>query len=34
MQDAINALIDQVKLGDLTPQEGLDQAKTEIEALL
>ena len=34
MQDAINALIDQVKLGDLTAQEALDRAKTEIEALL
>ena len=34
MQDAINALIDQVKLGDLTPREALDQAKTEIEALV
>ncbi len=34
MQDAINALIDQVKAGDMTAQEALDQAKTEVEALL
>jgi multiple sugar transport system substrate-binding protein len=34
MQDAVNALLDQVKSGDLTPQEALDQAKTEIEALI
>lgn len=34
MQDAVNALMEQVRGGDLTPQEALDQAKTEIEALL
>ncbi|MGH2551375.1 MAG: extracellular solute-binding protein, partial [Thermomicrobiales bacterium] len=34
MQDAVNALMEQVRGGDLTPQEALDQAKTEIESLL
>lgn len=34
MQDAVTAVLDQVKLGELTPQEALDQAKTEIEALI
>jgi multiple sugar transport system substrate-binding protein len=34
LQDAINGLLEQVKLGSLSPQEALDQAKTEIEALL
>jgi ABC-type glycerol-3-phosphate transport system substrate-binding protein len=34
MQDAINALLEQVKLGSMTPQEALDQAKTEVEALI
>lgn len=34
MQDAVNALLEQAKLGTLTPQEALDQAKTEIEALI
>ncbi len=34
MQDAVNRLLEQAKLGELTPQEALDQAKTEIEALL
>ena len=34
MQDAVNKLLDQVKLGQMTPQEALDQAKVEIEALL
>ena len=34
MQDAVNALMEQVRGGDLSPQEALDQAKTEIEALL
>jgi multiple sugar transport system substrate-binding protein len=34
MQDAVNTLLEQAKLGTLTPQEALDQAKTEIEALL
>jgi multiple sugar transport system substrate-binding protein len=34
MQDIINNLLDLVKLGQLTPQEALDQAKAEIEALL
>jgi multiple sugar transport system substrate-binding protein len=34
MQDIVNNLLDQVKLGQLTPQEALDQAKVEIDALL
>jgi multiple sugar transport system substrate-binding protein len=34
MQDAVTAVLDQVKAGDMTPQEALDQAKTDIEALL
>lgn len=34
MQDAVNGLLEQVRGGDLSPQEALDQAKTEIEALL
>jgi hypothetical protein len=34
MQDAVNTLLEQAKLGQLTPQEALDQAKAEIEALL
>jgi len=34
MQDTINALLDKAKLGELTPQEALDQAKVEIEKLL
>jgi multiple sugar transport system substrate-binding protein len=34
MQDAVNLLLEQVKNGSLTPQEALDQAKTEIDALL
>jgi multiple sugar transport system substrate-binding protein len=34
MQDAVNLLLDQVKTGALAPQEALDQAKTEIDALL
>lgn len=34
MQDAVNELLAQVKEGVLTPQEALDQAKEEIEALL
>ena len=34
MQDTVNQLLDKVKLGELTPQEALDQAKTAIEALL
>jgi multiple sugar transport system substrate-binding protein len=34
MQDAVSAVLEQVKLGELTPQEALDQAKTEIEALV
>ncbi len=34
MQDAVNTLLEQAKLGSLTPQEALDQAKVEIEALL
>lgn len=34
MQDAVNKLLEQAKLGQITPQEALDQAKTEIEALI
>ncbi|RLC67733.1 MAG: sugar ABC transporter substrate-binding protein [Chloroflexi bacterium] len=34
MQDIVNQLLDQVKLGQLTPQEALDQAKVQIEELL
>jgi multiple sugar transport system substrate-binding protein len=34
MQDLVNKLLEQAKLGTLTPQAALDQAKTEIEALL
>jgi multiple sugar transport system substrate-binding protein len=34
MQDIVNNLLDQVKLGQLTPQEALDQAKAQIEELL
>jgi multiple sugar transport system substrate-binding protein len=34
MQDSVNKLLEQAKLGTLTPQEALDQAKTEIEALI
>lgn len=34
MQDTLNQLLDQVKLGQLTPQEALDQAKVQIEELL
>jgi|Deesub1362A_J573_1020465.scaffolds.fasta_scaffold01628_8 multiple sugar transport system substrate-binding protein len=34
MQDILNQLLDQVKLGQLTPQEALDLAKVQIEALL
>jgi multiple sugar transport system substrate-binding protein len=34
MQDAVNAAIDLAKLGELSPQEALDQAKAEIEELL
>jgi multiple sugar transport system substrate-binding protein len=34
MQDAVTAVLDQVKAGDMTAQEALDQAKTDIEALL
>jgi ABC-type glycerol-3-phosphate transport system substrate-binding protein len=34
MQDAVNAVITQVLNGELTPQEALDQAKTEIDALI
>jgi multiple sugar transport system substrate-binding protein len=34
MQDAVNLLLEQAKNGSITPQEALDQAKTEIEALL
>ena len=34
MQDAVNLLLEQAKSGSITPQEALDQAKTQIEALL
>jgi multiple sugar transport system substrate-binding protein len=34
MQDAVNALLTQVVDGEMTPQEALDQAKTELDALL
>ncbi len=34
MQDAVNQLLEQVKLGQLTVQEALDQAKAQIEELL
>lgn len=34
MQDAVNDLVQQVLAGDLTSQEALTQAKTEIEGLL
>jgi multiple sugar transport system substrate-binding protein len=34
MQDAVTAVLDQVKAGEMTPQEALDQAKTDIEALV
>lgn len=33
-QDAVNLLLEQAQLGQLTPQQALDQAKIEIEALL
>ncbi|MBL8157190.1 MAG: sugar ABC transporter substrate-binding protein [Anaerolineae bacterium] len=34
MQDAVNALLTQVVDGELTAQEALDQAKTQLDALL
>lgn len=34
MQDAVQAVLDQVKAGQMTPQEALDQAKADIEALM
>lgn len=34
MQDAVNALLEEAKLGQITPQAALDQAKAEIEALI
>jgi multiple sugar transport system substrate-binding protein len=34
MQDAVGKLLEEAKAGTLTPQEALDQAKIEIEALL
>ncbi len=34
MQDAINQALDLAKAGELSPQEALDQAKTEIDAIL
>jgi len=34
MQDIVNKLLEEAKLGTITPQAALDQAKTEIEALV
>ena len=34
MQDTVNQLIDLVKLGELTPEEALAQAKVQIEELM
>lgn len=34
LQDTIGKLLDQAKAGSITPQEALDQAKTQIEALI
>jgi multiple sugar transport system substrate-binding protein len=34
MQDIVNRLLEQVRLGQLTPQEALDQARVQIEELL
>ena len=34
LQDTIGALLDQAKAGTITPQEALDQAKTQVEALV
>lgn len=34
LQDTIGTLLDQARAGTLTPQEALDQAKTDVEALL
>ena len=34
MQDAVNQLLDRVKLGELTPEEALAEAKVQIEELL
>ena len=34
LQDMIGKLLDQAKAGSITPQEALDQAKTQIEALV
>lgn len=34
MQDAVSAVLDLVKAGEMTPQEALDKAKTDIEALI
>jgi multiple sugar transport system substrate-binding protein len=34
MQDAVGSLLEQVKAGELTPQEALDQAKLDIEAII
>lgn len=34
MTDIVNSLLEQVKLGQITPQEALDQAKVQIEALI
>ncbi len=34
MQDAVNQLLDQVKLGELTPEEALAEAKVQMEELL
>ena len=34
MQDAVNLVLEKVKSGEMTPQEALDQAKADIDALL
>lgn len=34
LQDAVGAVLEQVKAGEMTPQEALDQAKVDIEAIL
>jgi multiple sugar transport system substrate-binding protein len=34
MQDAINKQLDKAKLGQITPQEALDQAKKDVDALM
>lgn len=34
LQDAVGAVLEQVKAGEMTPQEALDQAKLDIEAIV